>query len=330
MNSSIEKAERARAALQIAIWNDSVSWRGPLREYARVCAAIRGGIRVELKETDQRPGIHTTEASERRLQFLGWEIEKLIETHRARFRSASELLNSIFFDELDFQVAIQTSIQTGAQTVTHGGWPVDAGLTPRRLDASTALFDPVLARRCGPPTLISVLYAWTSEFVARAFGDECDFQRVDLVSGTPTEVVRVIPKDDRGEVWLLDLAKRGGRVSELDWAAWCAAATGGFSRLTWVQGLVKSLTELFRLIEKMPNLSLDLLSAQLYVLDQIISLQPSETSRWAERAMLNTRRGDSSSALDDLKRFFAFHERDSAPSAIVNLFDDLRGRDLNS
>ena len=100
-------------------------------------------------------------------------------------------------------------------------------------------------------------------------------------------------------------------------------------RLTWAQGLVRSLTELFRILERTPSTSIDFLSAELYVLDQIINLQPSETSRWAERAMLNSRRGDRSSALDDLKRFFAFHERESAPAAIVSLFDDLRGRDLN-
>jgi regulator of sirC expression with transglutaminase-like and TPR domain len=93
-----------------------------------------------------------------------------------------------------------------------------------------------------------------------------------------------------------------------------------------VQGLVRALTELFRVLEKMPTISIDLLSAQLYVLDRIIGLQPSETSRWAERAMLNTRRGDRSGALDDLKRFFAFHERETAPAAIVSLFDDLRGQ----
>lgn len=305
MDSSFEKAERARAASQIAVWNQALSWFGPLREYARISTAIRPGLQASAAASE-------TGQIERRLQFLGWEVESLVETYRAQGSSALETLNLIFFRNLEFSILDESGL--------------------RRLDGPQALLESVLARRQGPRSLIAILYAWLGEIVARNFAESCEFSRIELVHGTPTEVVRVIPRDDRGEVWLIDLSKAGARVEETLWSTWCANSSrgDGFTKLSWVQGLVRSLTELFNVIEKMPGLSLDLLSSQLYVLDQIISLQPSETSRWAERAMLNTRRGDRSGALDDLKRFFAFHDRDVAPPALVSLFDDLRGRDLNS
>ncbi len=292
-----EKAERSRIGAQVAIWNESLTWLGPLREYARISAVIRGDST-------------TPDASERRIHFLGWEVAALIEKHRPGCVNASELLNVIFFRELGFSIADNS-----------------AG---RRIDGTGALFDAVLASRIGPPSLIAVLYSWVGETVARAYGENSDYLRVELVQSTLTEVVRVISRSNVGCVWLADLSKNGERVDEETWSPWCSSPTSnGFCRLSWLQGLVRSLTELFKLLEKMPTLSVDLLSAQLYVLDRIIALQPSETSRWAERAMLNTRRGDRASALVDLKRFFAFHERSTAPAAILSLYEDLRDSSSN-
>jgi hypothetical protein len=311
-NSSGEKLARARAGTQIALWNDSMSWLGPLREYARISTVVRPALRAGVDDP-LRPDSPKTasDSTDRRLLFLGWEVEALIAKHRPDFKSAHALLSHIFFQELGFETSGEADL--------------------RRHEGSAALLDTVLARRTGPASLIAVLYSWFSEMVARAYGDSCDFSRVEPVQGTPTEVVRIIPRKDVGEVWLVDLSQRATRVDESIWAPWCAnAKLEGFTRLSFAKGLVRSLTEMFRLLESMTNLTVDLLAAQLYVLDQIISLQPSETSRWAERAMLNTRRGNRAGALDDLKRFFAFHERESAPSAIVALFDDLRRGDLNS
>ncbi len=306
-----EKAERSRIGAQVAVWNETQTWLGPLREYARISTAIRAGLRSDTA-SEARGDVDstTTDASERRIQFLGWEVAALIEKQRPLCANASELLNVIFFRELGFSIA--------------------DNLAGRRLDGTEALFDAVLASRIGPPSVIAILYSWVSETVASAYGESSDYLRVELVQSTPTEVVRVISRSNIGCVWLADLSKHGERVVEETWSAWCSSPTSnGFCRLTWLQGLVRSLTELFKLLEKMPPVTIELLSAQLYVLDRIIALQPSETSRWAERAMLNTRRGDRSSALDDLKRFFAFHERSTAPAAIVSLFENLRDSSSN-
>lgn len=294
--------------VQVALWNEGSSWIGPLREYSRISTTVRTAL--EAIEANSA----ANDVSERRLQFLGWEITALIEKHRSVDTRASDLLNLIFFRELGFAI---------------GSSPANV-VTGRRLDGAGALFDTVLATRTGPPTLIAVLYAWIAETVAQNFGEMCDFDRVELVQSSPTEVVRFIERGRPGSVWLADLSKDGAKIDEEIWSQWCSAPTSnGFCRLTWAQGLVRMLTELFKLLEKMPVISLELLSAQLFVLDRIMSLQPSETSRWAERAMINTRRGDRTGALDDLKRFFAFHERETAPPAIVSLFDDLRNSTSN-
>lgn len=281
------------------MWNESGSWLGPLKEYARISSAVRPGLRSSVT-------VDSRDTTEKRLHFLAWETEALIEKLKPAFPSALALVNEIVFRQLKFRVAQDSN----------------------RTEGTDALVDTVLARREGPRAVISLLFVWIAEQVANLYADKSDFSRVEMVNGTPTEVVRVIPRDDDGSVWLLDLTRQGARIPEGTWSDWCAnsiAAESGFSKISSVQGLIRCLTELYRHLEKASALSLDLLSAQLYVLDQIISLQPSETVRWAERAMINTRRGDRSSALDDLKRFFAFHDRETAPAAIVSLFDDLRG-----
>lgn len=301
--SSGEKAARARAGTQIALWNEAMSWLGPLREYARISTAVRPALRVgpALRSgTDD-----SLRSSEQRLLFLGWEVDALITKNRGDFDSAHELIAHLVFKLLGFTICDDAEL--------------------RKLEGSAAILDHVLARRSGPAGLISLLYCWLSEKVTLAYESKCDFVRIEPVTGTPTSIVRLIPKNDCGTVWLIDLSRGAARVEQAVWCHWCINSNvDGFARLSFAQGLVRSLTEMFRQFEKVDHLTLDVLSAQLFILDQIISLQPSETSRWAERAMLNTRRGDRSSALDDLKRFFAFHERESAPSAIVSLFDDLR------
>lgn len=285
-----EKIMQAQAGRQIAIWNDQGSWTGPLREYAKISTTVRN-------ET------HSNTA-ERRLLFFGWEVEKLITERRSRFMSARALLNSIFFEHLNFRVG-----ESGASTP----------------DPHNALLDSVLARRQGPTPLLVILYAWIGEKIAFAYGAESDFARIELVHSAPIDVVRVIPKIDLGEIHLASLADFGQPVQKNEWSLWCATSpSDGFTRLTWSQGLVRLLVALYKGLEKSNRTSVEELSKLLFVLDQIIVLQPSETGRWAERAVLNSRRGDRSSALLDLKRFFAFHERDSAPPGLITLYDDLR------
>lgn len=287
-DSSFEKLSHSQTGSQIAIWNEAKSWSGPLRYYSRLSMALRSSAGGD---------------SDRRLLFFRWEVEALIEKRRLEFASTFELLNFIFFQDLGFKCAPSC--------------------------AAVPTLETVLGRRSGPPGLIAILYSWIAEILVATCEEKnirCDFSRIELVHATPTEVVRVIPLQDRGEVRLVDLSQGAQAIDEVLWSEWCSSvpASGGFQRMSWAQAMIRSLTDLFHSFDAAASPTVESLTAQLFVLDQIMSLQPSETRRWADRARLNARRGDNCGALDDLKRFFAFHDRETAPAPIVALYDTLR------
>lgn len=321
-DASFEKTQRARAATQIAIWAQLDSWEGPLREYA-ICATASAPDLLAAQTPTQTPAQTPAKYSEkisqnpseamvgksaersisdldRRLKFFRWEVSTLIdrkvldlkETHQSHV----DLLNEIFFEDLAF-----------------------------RLQIGPAALEAVIAKRVAPPALLAMLYGWVAElFIAscKAFDVDPRFSRIEIVHGVPSEVVRLIPSNDDGRVYLLDLQACGQSVSDQVWMPWCKQAPHGFARKTYADALIAALTELFVALDS--ERSLESLQHQLAVLDVIIALQPSETSRWADRAVLNSRIGNRPRALDDLKRFFAFHEKESAPPGLVSLFDELR------
>lgn len=284
---TLDKVMRSRAGIHTAVWNETESWLGPIREYAKVTSAVR----FWLAPSEAAAAIENhIESIEKRLQFLKWEATALIQNRRPTTPSALELLNDLFFGELGFQIR-----------------PSNPTTDP--------LLDNILSRRVSPARIGSLLYAWVAELVAEAYGEDSDFVRVDIVSGAPADVVRVVSKNDAaGEVHLLGLADRGQKIHEDRWSQWCAQL--GFPRLNWVQGLASSLSDL-RTVITLPQ-------AQLIVLDQLIALQPSLTQLFAERAVIHANCGSPAKALDDLKRFFAFNEREKAPAKIVELFESLR------
>lgn len=285
-DTSEEKTKRARAATQIAIWAATDSWEGPLREYA-VCATAQTSEK-SISDLD------------RRLKFFRWEVSALIDRKvldvKETNQSHIDLLNEIFFEDLGF-----------------------------RRQLGPAALETVIAKRLAPPALLAMLYGWVAElFTAscRAFDVEPQFSRIEIVHGVPGEVVRMIPVQDDGRVFLYDLQVEGQQVQDETWSPWCKSAPKGFSRKTFAEALTTALTELFVSLER--DRTLETLQQQLSILDTIIALQPSETSRWADRAVLNSRLGNRPRALDDLKRFFAFHEKEKAPPALLSLYDDLR------
>ncbi len=284
--ASNEKSQRARAATQIAIWTQIGSWEGPLREYA---------IAATTNATER-----STSDLDRRLKFFRWEVSALIDRKVLDVKETGQthvdLLNEIFFEDLGF-----------------------------RRQSGPAALETVIAKRLAPPALLSMLYGWVAELFnssCQAFDVRTQFARIEIVHGVPSEVVRLIPLNDDGRIQLLDLQAEGKHVSDETWAQWCERAPKGFSRKTFAEALIAALIELFGSLDRDRNL--ENLLHQLSILDTIIALQPSETSRWADRAVLNSRLGNRPRALDDLKRFFAFHEKEQAPPALLSLYEDLR------
>lgn len=301
--ASLEKLQRAEAATKIAIWSEQASWEGPLREFAR----------VSNPDADL----------DRRLKFFRWEVASRVESaaqEYAKLESSPDhelaALNTVFFRDLGF-----------------------------RRDKGYFGLDSVLAKRMAPPALLAMLFAWVAEIFFRELkkqhvsddpNRECYFQRIDLVFGTPTDVVRATPwpSHDVGHVTLLDLDNRGARVANQVWCAWAEKSANGFLAKNMTEALISALSELFINLDLKVKESaaeratgdsqiLEHLHRQLAILDLIIALQPSETKRLADRAVLKTRLGHRQNALHDLKRFFAFHEKSHAPAEIVTLFESL-------
>lgn len=307
--ASLEKLQRAEAATKIAIWSELGSWEGPLREFAR----------LSNPDADL----------DRRLKFFRWEIASRVEQAAREYLenqkletknpantkagpdSAADLeldaLNAVFFDDLGF-----------------------------RKDKGTASLDTVFAKRMAPPALLAMLYAWVAELFFRTLREQSGadlessgctkfFKRIDLVFDTPTDVVRAIPcpSHDVGRVILLDLENKGKRIADHVWCAWAEKSNKGFVPKTMAESLISALTELFVSLDLKDSRTLESLQRQLSILDMIIALQPSETQRLADRAILKTRLGQNQRALEDLKRFFAFHEKSHAPAEIVSLFESL-------
>lgn len=301
--ASLEKLQRAEAATKIAIWSEQASWEGPLREFAR----------VSNPDADL----------DRRLKFFRWEVVSRVESAAqdyARLESSPEqelaVLNSVFFRDLGF-----------------------------RKERGYFGLDSVLAKRMAPPALLAMLFAWVAEIFFRELKRQhvacdpnrvCYFQRIDLVFGTPTNVVRATPwpTHDFGHVILMDLDNRGVCVANEIWCAWAEKSANGFLAKNMTEALISALTELFINLDLKVKESaaervtgdaqiLEHIHRQLSILDLIIALQPSETKRLADRAVLKTRLGHRQTALHDLKRFFAFHEKADAPAEIVTLFESL-------
>lgn len=285
-NKSDEKTKRARAATQIAIWTASDSWEGPLREYA--ISAMAAGSEKSISDLD------------RRLKFFRWEVSALIDRKvldvKETGQSHIDLLNEIFFEDLGF-----------------------------RRQIGPAALETVIAKRLAPPALLAMLYGWVAELFnasCRAFDVSPQFSRIEIVHGAPGEVVRMIPINDDGRIFLFDLQAEGRQVQDEVWSPWCKSAPKGFARKTFAEALTSALAELFIALDR--ERTVESLQQQLSILDNIIALQPSETSRWADRAVLNSRLGNRPRALDDLKRFFAFHEKEKAPPGLISLYDELR------
>lgn len=282
-DASEEQTKRARAATQIAIWTSTDSWEGPLREYA-ICATAEKSV----SDLD------------RRLKFFRWEVSALIDRKvldvKETNQSHIDLINEIFFEDLGF-----------------------------RRQIGPAALETVIAKRLAPPALLSMLYGWVAELFnasCRAFDVSSQFSHIEIVHGVPGEVVRMIPINDDGRIFLFDLQAQGCLVPDETWSPWCKSAPKGFARKSFAEALSAALTELFVALDR--DRTLESLQQQLSILDSIIALQPAETSRWADRAVLNSRLGNRHRALDDLKRFFAFHEKEKAPPALISLYDDLR------
>lgn len=229
----------------------------------------------------------------KRSLFFAYELVSRIEgTESDRDRLA--LLNHFFFQEKRFQ-CVANSSTTGDPLALY-------------------TFDSVLTTRSGAPTVLALLYAFLSDRI----GVSLEF--VDL---KPTCFLKWT---DQGRSRFIDITRAGSTLSSDELIETLHTR---FQMTTFCNaGLLETLSFESYLADYLMALKKAMATSQefeklLFLQNTLISYQPSNLQLLAERALLHRRLGNLKSALSDLKRFFAFHEKEKASPELVKLHDDL-------
>lgn len=299
MPHSFEKFLIGRSGTLAAAWDHataSAPWAALIKEWVGLTVAVRNTLQLQPSQTSTAID---RESLEKRLAFLGWDLEAKVgpvcfENHARAF-----------FTDLGFRpVANHDSGNAG------------------NCDADLSLLDTVLSRREGAASAIAILFAWAAEIVSKTAADAQNKLSVEFLENVPAHVVRVRTPTNSEYVSLFDA---GRKLEAADWISFCNQGTA-LERLSisdvWIRLMLELRSALDNPSTRWPESAG--LRAQLLLLDQLIALRPSLIRLFADRAMLKHRLGDASGALDDLKRFFAFQDRSSAPPALVSLFELLR------
>jgi regulator of sirC expression with transglutaminase-like and TPR domain len=229
----------------------------------------------------------------KRILFLTYELQSEIDPE---FDDAERLLrlNRFFFEKKGFAFVADSS---------------------RLADPSEALrLAPVLTRRSGAPMVLALIYALLAERIG------IDMEFVDL---KPTCFMKWT---DQGRSRYIDITRMGAPLSSDElietlhtrfaMMSICnASVLETYSFESYLSDYVYTLKRALPADSDPERL--------LFLQNTLVSYQPSNLQLIGERAVIHRRLGNFKSALSDLKRFFAFHDKLKAPPELVNLHDDL-------
>jgi regulator of sirC expression with transglutaminase-like and TPR domain len=229
----------------------------------------------------------------KRSLFFAYELVSRVEGREAE-RDRLALLNKFIFEEKRFECLCDTG--------------------KLREPWEAYLFNSVLVKRAGAPTVLALLYA----FLADRIGVKLEF--VDL---KPTCFLKWT---DQGRSRFIDITRSGSTLSsdELIETLHTRFQMPTFGNA----GLLETFSFESYLADYLTALKTVMITKNdpeqmLFLQNTLIAYQPSNLHLLAERAILHRRVGNFKSALADLKRFFAFHEREKASAELVKLHDDL-------
>lgn len=220
----------------------------------------------------------------KRIQFLGYELQTLAR-HAATEGEKLNVLNKFFFESKKF-----------------------------RCEPNSYRLNRILIDRAGAPLILELLYA----HLADRIGVTLEF--VDL---KPTCFLKWY---DAGRSRFIDISRGGSTLStdELIETLHTRFSMTSFTNTTLLDAfsfesfIADYVASLKRHCE--PATHPELL---MFLQDTLIAYLPSNLYLIGERALLHRRLGNFKQALADLKRYFAFHERDRAPTDLVQLHDEL-------
>lgn len=239
----------------------------------------------------------------KRVLFLAYELQSLIESQPSvefSERDKLALLNQFLFKQKNFRCVTE----------------------PLKADDPSVVYrlNHILTERAGSATVIALIYA----FLAEKIGIHLEF--VDL---KPTSFLKWTERTKtKPRPCYIDITRDGAILSDDELievlhsrfnfpeSSIChASVLEAFTFETYLCDYLKDLKKsLARTCD--PE---DLLIIQ----NTLISYQPSNLQLLGERAVLHRRIGNFKSALSDLKRFFAFHDKEKSPPEFVDLYEEL-------
>lgn len=230
-----------------------------------------------------------TEWMIKRTQFFAYELAMCLPDDCESQRDRLAFLNRFLFDTKCFKCLTELS---------HLTRPSDAFRLSR-----------VLAARAGCPMMLALIYA----FLAERLG-----VTLEIVDFNPAWFLRWT---EDGRARYIDVSRGGATMGaeELMEQMHERFAVATFEPLTFDRFMVAYLSDLKSTLsgfDAQPE-------KQLLLQNALIAYQPSNLQLLTERAMLNRRLGNFRTALSDLKRYFAFHDRERAPADLVRLHEEL-------
>lgn len=231
----------------------------------------------------------------KRTQFFAYELQTTVQDALPE-RDRLAALNRFLFDTKCFKCLTE---------LAHLPRPSDAFRMSR-----------VLAARAGSPMILALLYA----FLAERIGVSLEF-----VDFNPTWFLKW---NDNGRSRYIDVTRAGTTLSndelidilqtryKLSSEASCE---GLLEPLTFERFMVEYITDLKSTLSGYDSKPEKLLFLQ----NALIAYQPSNLLLLTERAAIHRKLGNFKSGLADLKRYFAFHDREKSPVEFSRLHDEL-------
>lgn len=231
----------------------------------------------------------------KRTQFFAYELQALVDESWSE-RDRLSYLNRFLFDAKCFKCVNE---------IGHLNRPSDAFRMSR-----------VLAARAGAPMMLALIYSFLAEKIG---------VRLEFVDFNPAWFLRW---NENGRSRYIDVSKRGATLSN-DELIDILQTRYKMSTEASTEGLLEPLTFERFLVEYIEDLKSTLSGYDLepekllYLQNALIAYQPSNLHLLAERAGFHRKLGNFKSALADLKRYFAFHDREKCSSELNQLHDEL-------
>ena len=227
----------------------------------------------------------------RRLQFLGYELTAMVGQHDSTPQKL-DTLNRFFFDVKDFSVPQE----------------------PNFFDPlSIHLLNRVLNSRIGSSRTLAMVYRYLGEQIGLKF-EFVDLQPHCYLKHVENGISKFVDFSRRGQSLTSDelLETLQSRAkSQIELASLCESVGADHFVVEYLMVLKSAYQERSN-VEPL-----------LMVQNWILEYQPSNMMIIGERAVLLNHLGHYRNAFADLKRYFSFADRNSAPKELVVLFEDL-------